>query len=246
LVTKLRQAVEDRPDDLQGHVLLTRSEAALGNYAAAWKAQQRVIALRGDAASARDFTDLADMMVLSANGYVSPEAQGALEIALGKDPQNGVARYYGGLMMAQTGRPDVAFRMWDALLRESPADAPWVAPIRDQMEDMAYLAGQSRYQLPELAAADAPGPSQDDIEAAAALKPEERMEMIQGMVAQLSDRLATDGGSAEEWARLITALGVLGDDERATAIWTEAQSVFANDASAMALLDAAAAQAGLK
>lgn len=252
LVTKLREAVVERPDDLQGHILLTRSEAALGNYAAAWKAQEKVIALRGDQAHAKDYTDLADMMILSANGYVSPEAQDALEMALSLDGQNGVARYYGGLMMAQTGRPDVAFRMWDSLLRDSPPDAPWVPPIRDQIEDMAYLAGQSRYQLPDLptspapASPQAPGPSGDDVAAAAELTPEERMQMIQGMVSQLSERLAEEGGSAEEWARLINALGVLGETERAAAIWGEAQSVFAQNAESIALINAAAQRAGLK
>ena len=69
--------------------------------------------------------------------------------------------------------------------------------------------------------------------------------MIEGMVAQLSDRLATQGGSPEEWARLITAYGVLGDTEQATAIWTEAQGVFGASDAAMEVLRDAAARAGL-
>ena len=69
--------------------------------------------------------------------------------------------------------------------------------------------------------------------------------MIQGMVAQLSDRLATEGGSAQEWARLIGALDVLGQTERATAIYNEAQQVFADAPQALAIIQAAARQAGL-
>ncbi len=60
------------------------------------------------------------------------------------------------------------------------------------------------------------------------MTPEDRMDMIRSMVDGLSDRLATDGGPPEDWARLINALGVLGDTEQAAAIWTEAQSVFAD------------------
>ena len=243
LVTRLRETVATRPDDLQGQRLLARTEAAMGNYIAAYKAQERILGLKGDAATAADYADLADMMVLAAGGYVSPEAQIALEAALARDAQNGVARYYGGLMMAQTGRPDIAFRLWDRLLRESPADAPWVPPVRAQIEEMAFRAGVGDYTLP--AASGAPGPTAADIEAAGDMTPEERMQMIGGMVDRLSERLATEGGPPEEWARLINALGVLGQTDRARAIWDEARGVFASMPEALQAVDAAAAAAGL-
>ena len=247
LVERLRQTVTERPDDLQGQRLLARTEAALGNYVAAYEAQERIVALRGEQATAKDYADLADMMVLAAGGYVSPEAQNALDAALTRDPRNGVARYYGGLMMAQTGRPDIAFRMWDRLLRESPADAPWVAPIRQQIADMAFRAGVNDYTLPEAPAPDpaAPGPSQEDLDAADEMSPEARMQMIRGMVSGLSERLATEGGTPQEWARLINALGVLGEREQARAIWAEAQGTFAELPEALATVNAAARQAGL-
>ena len=243
LVERLRSVVAERPNDLQGFVLLARSEAALGNYVAAYKAQERIVGLKGDAATARDFADLADMMILAAGGYVSPQAEQALEAALARDPQNGVARYYGGLMMAQTGRPDVAFRIWEQLLAEGPADAPWIAPVRAQIEEMAMRAGAVNFQLPQQDAL--PGPSAEDMAAAADMSAEDRADMIRGMVARLSDRLATEGGTPEEWARLIGALAVLGDTDQAGAIWTEAQSVFADAPQALAQVRDAARQAGI-
>ena len=141
LVQRLRGAVAERPGDLQGHILLARSEAALGNYVAAYEAQQQVLSIKGDGASGKDYADLGDMMVLAAGGYVSPEAERVLEAALAREPDNGVALYYMGLMMAQTGRPDVAFRLWDRLLRQSPPDASWLPPILAQIEEMAFRAG---------------------------------------------------------------------------------------------------------
>ena len=245
LVERLRTAIAQRPDDMQGHVLLARSEAALGNFPAAYKAQAQIIRLKGDAATAQDFTDLADMMILAAGGYVSPQAQIVLEQALSRDPDNGVARYYGGLMMAQVGRPDVGFRMWNKLLSESKADDPWVAPITDQIEDLAFLAGEQNFQMPTLAGG-APGPSQADIAAAADMTPEERQEMIRGMVSQLSDRLAEQGGPVEDWARLISSLGILGETERASAIYAEAKTVFAAIPEALDQLQAAANRAGIE
>src|SRR6056297_1563150 len=62
LVKRLRGAVSERPGDLQGHVLLARSEAAMGNYVAAYRAQERVLSIKGDRATSKDYADLADMM----------------------------------------------------------------------------------------------------------------------------------------------------------------------------------------
>ncbi|WP_439123739.1 c-type cytochrome biogenesis protein CcmI [Marivita sp.] len=243
LVQRLRGAVAERPGDLQGHILLARSEAAMGNYTKAYAAQQQVLSIKGDDATGKDYADLADMMVLAAGGYVSPEAERVLEAALTRDPQNGVGQYYMGLMMAQTGRPDVAFRLWDRLLRQSPADAAWLPPIMAQIEEMAFRAGVADYQVPRLAGM--PGPSAGDVDAAGEMSPEERQDMIRGMVARLSDRLATEGGTPEEWARLISSLAVLGDEAQAIAIWNNAQEVFADNPDALDVVREGARAAGL-
>lgn len=242
LVQQLRDAVAQRPNDLQGAQLLARHEMALGQARAAYIAQQQVLRLRGSDASAEDFANYADMLVIAAGGYVSPEAEGALKAALDKDRANGVARYYYGLMMSQVGRPDIAFRTWQALLRDGPADAAWVPPVREQIEEMAFRAGAD-YTLPELETA--PGPSAADVAAAQDMSEEDRQQMIQGMVARLSDRLATEGGTPEEWARLIRALSVLGDADRILLIWNDAKEVFAGNPDAMAVVRQAARDVGL-
>ncbi len=244
LVQRLRAAVAERPDDLQGHVLLARSEAALGNFVNAYKAQEQILRLKGDEASAKDYADLADMMVLAAGGYVSPQAETVLDAAMTRDPQNGVARYYGGLMLAQTGRPDAAFRLWDNLLRESSPSDPWVPPITGQIEEMALRAGVTGYRIPDVVAPLA-GPSQDDMEAAGDMTPEQRMDMIRGMVARLSDRLASEGGTPQEWARLIGAYGVLDDQAQAIAIWDNAREVFAGNEEALDIVREGARNAGI-
>jgi cytochrome c-type biogenesis protein CcmH len=247
LMEQLRTAVAERPRDLQGALLLARNEAALGNFAAARKAQARVLSIKGDQATADDYVDYADMMVLAAGGYVSPEAEAALRAALTRDPQNGPARYYVGLLQAQTGRPDNAFSTWDAALREGPPDATWIAAIRAQIEEMAFRAGVNYTLPPEgQAPATAPsGPSAEDIANAEDMAPEDRMAMIRNMVQSLSDRLALQGGNSSEWARLISELGVLGNERQARVIWQEAQSVFWDSPEGLAEVDEAARQAGL-
>lgn len=244
LVDKLRETIATRPEDLQGQVLLAQSEAQLGNFAAAYAAKARVIEIKGSAVTAVDYSDYADLLILAAGGYVSPQAESMLERALSMDPTNGTAKYYFGLMMAQTGRPDTALRIWDQLLRQGPGDAPWMPPIEAQIDEMAMRAGVN-YSRPAVAAPGR-GPSAEDVEAASDMTPAERMEMIQGMVTGLSERLATEGGPVEEWARLISALGVLGQMDQARAVFADAQVAFAGNANAADVLNEVADRVGLQ
>ncbi len=248
LMEELRAKVAERPDDLQGHQLLVRNEATLGNFKAAYEAQQVVIALKGDEATASDYTQFATLMIRAAQGYISPEADTALRAALDLDPTEGFARYYLGSMLFQNGRPDMTFRIWRNLLNDSPANAPWIDPIRTNIEELAWFAGVD-YTLPPAAAvaeaAPLRGPTAEDIEAASELDATDQAAMIRGMVSGLSDRLATEGGTPQEWAQLIMAYGVLGETEQATAILDEAQTVFAGNSEALAVINGAASRSGL-
>lgn len=244
LIEQLRATVAQRPDDLQGQALLARHEAASGNAKAAYQAQARVLELKGEAATGADYAAYADMMILAAGGYVSPEAEAALSDALARDSRNGVARYYWGLMLAQTGRPDRAFNIWNRLMVESTPESPWNAPVRAQIVEVARRAGIA-FDLPPEPAPGPRGPSAEDIAAAATLGTEERQAMIRSMVEGLAGRLADEGGPPADWARLISSLGVLGELEQARAIYAEARASFAGNDAALAEIAAAAASAGV-
>lgn len=243
LMEKLRATVAERPDDLQGQQLLARNEASLGNYKASHEAQSAIIRIKGDQATAADYAVLAEMMIRATEGYVSPEAEEALKQALTRDPHFPTARYFTALMHAQNDRPDIAFRLMEQLLKDSTPDAPWVPAIRGQIEELAWRAGV-RYTLPEAAGMQG-GPSAEDMAAAADMSPEDRQDMIRSMVENLSDRLATEGGTAQEWGRLISALAVMGEIDRARAIWAEAQEIFADKPDQLAIVRDAGVQAGL-
>ena len=232
LLKQLRETVAKRPDDIQGQTLLAQNEARVGNFVAAATAQSAVVRIKGAEASVEDVAGYAELLVLAAGGYVSPEAEAVLRAVLARDVENGTARYYWGLMLVQTGRPDQAFKMWDGLLRRGPEDAPWIEPILAQIEPIAEMAGVD-YTVPEIGVGALRGPSADDIEAAQDMTPAQRMEMIGSMVDGLSERLATQGGPVEDWSRLISSLGVLGQTDRAQAIYDNALEVFAGDPSAL-------------
>ncbi|MBB5220630.1 cytochrome c-type biogenesis protein CcmH [Amaricoccus macauensis] len=239
LISKLEQVLKDRPDDLQGYRLLARSLASLGRWPEARVAQERVVALLGDKATADDLVDLAEAQVLATNGYVSPEAEAVLGRALRLAPDHPVARYYSALALLGAGRADLALTIWQRLAEQGPEDAPWMAPTRAGLAEAARQLGMAP-PMPAL-----PGPTADDVRAAEDLSTEARQSMIETMVAQLSSRLASEGGPAPDWARLIRSLTVLGRHEQATAVLAEARRTFAADATGLALVDAAARESGL-
>ena len=243
LMDQLRIAVASRPDDLQGHILLADREEKIGNLAAARRAEAQVIKLKGAEATAEDYGALAGMMIGAAGNIVSPEAEAALVEVAKRNPQDGEARFYLGLMAAQVGRPDRAFAMWKPLLDEGPEDAPWTLPINQMMQQVADAAGIA-YQPA------APGPSAADVAGAAQMTPADRQKMIEGMVAGLEGRLMKDGGPVEDWTKLINALGVLAANDpnakfRASAAYAKAQAEYVGQPGELSALKAAAVKAGV-
>ncbi len=243
-VDRIRQTAAENPDDEVAMRELVQMEAILSNTPAAWRAQESVIRITGENASIEDLEALLELMAAAAGGTVSPQSERVLREVLDRNPESLVGLYWAGVMLWQNGRPDQAFIYWDRLLKVAPADQEWVGEIRDSMMELAWYAGKESYTPPN----NAPmlrGPSGEDMAAAADMSAEDQQAMIQGMVGNLMNRLANEGGTPEEWAQLIRALGVLGDTERAAAIWGEAQQNFAASPESVDLIRQAAISAGV-
>ncbi len=58
--------------------------------------------------------------------------------------------------------------------------------------------------------------------------------MIEGMVSRLANRLASNGGSVDEWSRLIRAYTVLHEADKAKAALADARKALAPDPNAVA------------
>ncbi|MCV2868334.1 c-type cytochrome biogenesis protein CcmI [Defluviimonas sp. WL0002] len=241
LMEKLRLSTQEHPDLAEGFRLLATYEARLGNFGNAARAKSRFIALLPEAdVRADDYAELADLLIRAAGGIVTADAEAAIGATLARDPANGTARFYAGLMEFQTGRPDHAFTIWRSLLETGPQNAPWIPYLRENIVTVAAMAGVD-YAPPAALS----GPSSADMAAAAEMSAEDRSAMIRTMVEGLETRLSSDGGTPAEWARLIGALGVLGEPERAQAAYEAARTANADDPAAMAEIDAAAERAGI-
>jgi cytochrome c-type biogenesis protein CcmH len=216
-----------------------RAHFERGETLAAVRTQERLLAVLGEAATSADHANLALALVAEAGGYVSPEAEVALRSALQLDLSNELARYLVGEMFVQGGRFDQAFRFWRPLIEGGSQDAPWVGSIRERIGMVADLAGV-RYQMPG-----AGGPTAADMAAAAEMSPEDRRVMVEGMVAQLSARLAAEGGAVEDWERLIRSLAVLERLDEAQTIYDEAKVKFEGRPAELSFLRMAAVEGGL-
>ena len=235
LMDQLRAAVAKRPDDVTGLRLLAENERKLGNLSAAARAQEQLVRTLGDKATAEDRARLADILINAAGGSVSAEAEQAIISTLNVDPTNPTARFYAGLTEAQTGRPDLAFNLWNGLLQNGPPDAPWVPFIRARMPMLADAVGTD-WRDPTAKSPDAAA-----VAAAGQMSATDRMAMIRSMVEGLESRLmGGTGGTPTEWAQLVTALGVLGEKDRQTAALAKAETALASDPAGLAQVRAAA------
>ena len=141
LIQDLRVAVEKNNYDLAGLKLLIKYEINLNRFTEAHIVQKKLIKSLGTNATATNHTDHAQMLINAANGYVSPEAESSLKKALKLNKEYRRALYFTGLLMAQTKRPDIAYKIWDKLLRSGNDNDPWIGEIEKTINDLAIKAG---------------------------------------------------------------------------------------------------------
>jgi cytochrome c-type biogenesis protein CcmH len=222
MVAQIEAHLERSPQDGRGWEVLAPVYMRLGRFEDAARARGNALRLLG-ATAARE-ADLGEAQVAAANGIVTADAKAAFERALARDAADVKARFFLGLAAEQDGRLADALRRWRELLGEAPADAPYRPLIQ-----------QSIARLDPAAAA--PGPSADDMANAENLSPEQRSEMVRGMVARLAERLKSDGGDVDGWLRLLRAYMVLGDRDRAREAVAQAREALAGDAEKRRRLD---------
>ena len=230
MVGRLAQRLLRNPDDLKGWILLGRSYISLQRYDDASNAFRRAMNLadgRQDVAA-----DYAETLVLAAGGMVGEEALNIFQAITEADPLNPKSRYFLGLGQAQKGDLRDALQIWIDLRAVSPRDAPWLSTVRQQIDTAARELGIDASEVtpspearalaksvpaaqPPAAEAEAPGPTRDDMNAAAEMSAGERADMIRGMVERLARRLEKEPDDVEGWGRLARAYEVLGEKEKA-------------------------------
>ena len=246
-IAKLKARLEENPADLQGWLLLGRSLTVTDRHSESVAAFQKAIEL--DPTNVDHKTMAAESMVLATGGRVTDAAEAMFGQVLAARPSDPASRYYIALSRAQADKFREAFDMWRSLLLDAPVEAPWRAAVAQRVRDMAERLGidvataapqalPTRPVQPQQPAAEADnaprrGPSQEDMAAAAKMSPEERQQMIRGMVEGLADRLEDDPSDAQGWQRLVRVYGVLGEKKKAYAAMERAAANVPDDVGAL-------------
>ncbi len=158
----------------------------------------------------------AEALVEVASGIVSEQAREAFEQVQAARPSDPRPHYYLALARAQAGDDEGALADWQALLGASPADAPWRPLVIQRVMEAAERLGLDPEEAVPAAAG---GPGADAVTAAAELSPDERADMIRGMVDGLAARLEQEPEDLAGWMRLAQAYRVMGRvDDAATAL----------------------------
>jgi cytochrome c-type biogenesis protein CcmH len=224
LIERVEAHLAQNPDDGRGWEVLAPVYMRLQRYDEAIKAQRNALRLLGETADRQ--SSLGEALLGAADGVVTADAKLAFERAVELNAQDVKARFYLGLAAEQDGQHDEAAHIWRELLSGAPEDAPWVALVR---ASLARIKGSS--------AAPAPGPKAQDMAAASRLAPEQRNQMIRGMVERLATRLHEDGSDVDGWLRLVRAYMVLGEREQARAAVADARRALVNEPDKIRRLD---------
>jgi cytochrome c-type biogenesis protein CcmH len=224
LLARVEGHLGQNPDDGRGWEVIAPVYMRLQRYEDAAQARRNALRLLGE--SAERESALGEALVGAADGVVTADAKGAFERALSLDEKEVKASFFLGLAAEQDGKRSDAARIWRELLARAPAGASWVDLVRESL---------ARVGEPSPAAA--PGPNAEDAAAASQLAPEQRDQMIRGMVERLATRLRADGSDVEGWLRLVRAYMVLGERDRARAAASDARRALTKEPDKLRRLD---------
>lgn len=217
---RLAAKLEADPDDAERWVLYARASGSLRRWTIAVDAYRHALAL--NLVSPDVQVGLGEMLVMQADGIVTPAAHDAFTAALEDDPRNEVARYYLALAAGQAGEPAGTIRQMQALLADIPDDSPLREEIAKRIAQAAKAAG---VPLPVLARGLPPATAvaeADSTDAVAIVPESEQKTMVAAMAAKLAARLEIEPDDADGWMRLGYAYVVMHDRERAAEAYDRA------------------------
>ncbi|WP_337266405.1 c-type cytochrome biogenesis protein CcmI [Oryzifoliimicrobium ureilyticus] len=203
LLLQMERHLVSNPEDGKGWDLLAPIYLNSGRVDDAQKAYRNAIRLLEPTPSRLD--GLAEALMAGADGMVTPEVRQILAQSLVLEPNNPRARFYLALGLEQDGKAVDARAAFEALQKDSPANAPWQALVA---EHIAKNGGKDENQS-------TPVPSASDIAAADTMTPAARQDMIRGMVDRLDAKLRKNPSDFDGWMKLIRSYSVLNDKQAA-------------------------------
>ncbi|WP_075290220.1 c-type cytochrome biogenesis protein CcmI [Pararhizobium arenae] len=199
LIAKAEQHLVQNPEDGAGWDLLAPIYYREGRIEDAGAAYQNAIRILGP--TPMRLAGYAESLIALSGGLITTEAQDALRQSLAMAPDDPRSEYYLALALKQQGKTEEARTAFEALVRSSPKDAPWLPLVNSHLAELGGDVAQNDK---------APGnPTQADVAAAQAMDGADRNAMIEGMVSSLAEKLKQDPDNFEGWMRIIRSYAVL-------------------------------------
>ena len=246
LIARVEARLREAPDDGQGWDVLAPVYLKQGRNQDSARAFARAIALLGE--NQARLRGLAEAHLAASNGIVGREVRDVYRKILAKQPHLIAPRFWLAVGLEQDGKRAEAAAAYQVLLRNELGkqnDQPLPPPLRRLItERLAVVTGKPVKQPPQLPDTGKGPPPPAGM--AAALPAKERAATIEQMVSGLAKRLKENGGSQQEWQRLIRAYWVLGRREQAATALAQAKKQYAKDTGITQQLDAFAQELGMK
>lgn len=214
-IARIEAQLKAKPDDLRGWTVIAPAYMQMGRFADAATALRKAIELDGPTADRE--TDLGEALMMAKDGDASGEPLALFRSAANRDVTHVRSRYYLASEAMREGDFKTAKAEWQGLLQLSKGGESWLANAEAGLA--AAEAGLNGGEVPDNSA-------------------------IAGMVEGLSSRLHRDGGTIDEWTRLVRSRLVLGQTELAQTAYDAARKAYPN-AGDRTELDVLAADNGL-
>ena len=222
LVAQVEDHLTQKPDDVQGWKLLVPTYMDMGRFGDAAAAQMQIMALTGETADLK--AGVAEALTLRDNGLMPELAISAAMDAYRLDATNPKTQFYHALALSQQGKKDDALAVFNAMLADAPANAPWRGPVQDQIRRLT-------------ASSAAPQISNEQAASIKNMAPADQQAMIRTMVDGLDAKLATNSDDLQGWLRLMRARTVLGESDKATLALAKARGLFVSKPDALTAIN---------
>lgn len=220
-----KDATMGTPENIGNWLELALAAAELGRVEEELNALRTALSLTDEDIGIKSM--LAEALTRSADGQVIPEARQLIAEILAENGGEPRALFLSGLAAMEDGAYNRAVDNWRYLIEISPKDAPWVGVVRENLTEAAERAGIALEE--DSGTSPLPALSQESLSAAAEMSEAERLEMIEGMVANLRQRLDENPKDSEGWQRLARAYRVLNRPEEALEALGRASAAALND-----------------
>jgi cytochrome c-type biogenesis protein CcmH len=220
MIKGLAAKLAANPQDADGWRMLGWSYFNLQKYAESVEAYRKALAL--DSANIDYKSSLAEALVQSSEGMVTPEAKGLIADVLAKDAKDLRARFYDALAHEQAGDQNGSLDRWLALLSDAPPDAGWREDVKSHIAELGKATGRDVAAVLAL-------PSLAPVASNQPLAANEQNAMVDGMIAKLTQKLQANPKDRDGWAMMIRSLTVRGDKAGAEKALADALAIFKDD-----------------